>query len=379
MDTMKNKRRKQYTVLFALIPVVLFLLVSIPYLIKKEFVVFPHHSAVAYEITDEFDQGNSEILDVIDTEDTVCIRYILREGYEFPYAGIAVELHSGEDVSLAWSRVLEVQIKSRRKTSLRVNILTSADAGLSEHVGVKTDVVFFYYTAWIDVDTDYRTIRIPAHKFQVPEWWLTRYKMKRSSVPPISANEITKVEFLACNLDYLNTPLQFTVKHIGVKNNFRLYIYLLAALLVISIILAFVVYEIGISRRKTKEATDVIRIHKNLDLGNEQEREAAKVLKYLSKNYNAPYLSVQDVADELDISVYRVPKIVNSYTQLSFKKYINMLRIEEAKSQLINTNSKIIDIAYAVGYNSIAHFNKQFKLHESVSPTEYRHIHTGGE
>lgn len=52
-----------------------------------------------------------------------------------------------------------------------------------------------------------------------------------------------------------------------------------------------------------------------------------------------------------------------------------MNRIERAKELLSSpehSDTKVIDIAYQVGYNCIRNFNRNFKKRTDMCPTEYR-------
>lgn len=64
---------------------------------------------------------------------------------------------------------------------------------------------------------------------------------------------------------------------------------------------------------------------------------------------------------------------INSTYGLNFNLWVNHLRIEEAK-QLIKQSPKrnLSEIAEQIGFTDLAHFSKQFKLQEGVSPSEWR-------
>ena len=64
---------------------------------------------------------------------------------------------------------------------------------------------------------------------------------------------------------------------------------------------------------------------------------------------------------------------INSTYGLNFNLWINHLRIEEAK-QLIKQSPKrnLSEIAEQIGFTDLAHFSKQFKLQEGISPSEWR-------
>ncbi|MBK7965549.1 MAG: helix-turn-helix transcriptional regulator [Bacteroidetes bacterium] len=70
-----------------------------------------------------------------------------------------------------------------------------------------------------------------------------------------------------------------------------------------------------------------------------------------------------------------VSQIINQYYKVNYFEYINLLRIEEAKSLLVNVNKKsmnIIEVAYTVGYNTKNTFNNAFRRIVGVTPSEYR-------
>lgn len=54
------------------------------------------------------------------------------------------------------------------------------------------------------------------------------------------------------------------------------------------------------------------------------------------------------------------------------KTYADSLRLEEAKRLLSDGDSKIISIAYAVGFGSLSSFYNFFKKETGITPTAYR-------
>ena len=59
-------------------------------------------------------------------------------------------------------------------------------------------------------------------------------------------------------------------------------------------------------------------------------------------------------------------------TGLDFTGYVSRVRIEKAKHMLLNPNLRVSEIAFAVGFQSLTHFNRVFKNIVGESPTEYR-------
>ena len=59
-------------------------------------------------------------------------------------------------------------------------------------------------------------------------------------------------------------------------------------------------------------------------------------------------------------------------TGKTYSQALNQIRIGAACRSLINTDLTISQIAYEVGYQSVAYFNRQFRLIKGVTPQEYR-------
>ena len=68
-------------------------------------------------------------------------------------------------------------------------------------------------------------------------------------------------------------------------------------------------------------------------------------------------------------------QIINDSLQKNFFDFINFYRIEESKNYLSDSKYKklnILEVLYEVGFNSKSTFNKVFKEHTGLTPTEYR-------
>ncbi|GAC34534.1 hypothetical protein GPLA_3649 [Paraglaciecola polaris LMG 21857] len=58
------------------------------------------------------------------------------------------------------------------------------------------------------------------------------------------------------------------------------------------------------------------------------------------------------------------------------KKHITQLKIDKAISLLGESNSRVSDIVFQTGFESISTFNRAFKNHTGCSPSEYRQRHS---
>jgi AraC-like DNA-binding protein len=101
-----------------------------------------------------------------------------------------------------------------------------------------------------------------------------------------------------------------------------------------------------------------------------------KLLQYMDSNkpYLKSDLKISELADSLAVPYYQLSQLINDEFLVNFYDFINKYRVEEAKKLLIegNRNYKILAIAYEVGFNSKATFNRVFKKTTDLTPSEFK-------
>jgi AraC-like DNA-binding protein/ligand-binding sensor protein len=92
---------------------------------------------------------------------------------------------------------------------------------------------------------------------------------------------------------------------------------------------------------------------------------------YIQQHKMEP-LSLAMVAQASGASVFHFCKVFKKTTGLKFTDYVARVRLEDAKSQLLNPNRRVSEIAYDVGFQSLTQFNRMFKRVFGQSPSEFR-------
>lgn len=88
-------------------------------------------------------------------------------------------------------------------------------------------------------------------------------------------------------------------------------------------------------------------------------------------------LSLDAVASHVGVSPFYFCKLFKQATDMTLTEYVNRRRVEWAKRKLINPNSRVTEVAFDVGFQSVSQFNRSFLKYVGVSPTRFRG--TGGE
>lgn len=95
------------------------------------------------------------------------------------------------------------------------------------------------------------------------------------------------------------------------------------------------------------------------------------MIEYIRMHYQTA-INLGEIADKYHINPAYLGRIFQKATGMTFKKYINRLRIEEAKRLLSQTDKLIYEIADCVGYKESKYFITRFISEVGISPNEYR-------
>lgn len=96
-----------------------------------------------------------------------------------------------------------------------------------------------------------------------------------------------------------------------------------------------------------------------------------KAMSFISANFNKN-ITLEDVALHVHLHPAYFSTLFKQSMGSSFKEYLNMVRIEESKRLLFNTDISIIDIAISTGFEDQSYFSKVFKKYTGLTPKQYR-------
>lgn len=96
---------------------------------------------------------------------------------------------------------------------------------------------------------------------------------------------------------------------------------------------------------------------------------------FITTNYTDPDISLNMVAEELSLSPAHFSTIFSQSMGKTFIEYLTDQRIRLAKNLLKETNQKLSEIAFEIGYNDPNYFSFLFKKKQGISPKEYRQTH----
>ena len=95
-----------------------------------------------------------------------------------------------------------------------------------------------------------------------------------------------------------------------------------------------------------------------------------KALAYIDKNYSQP-ITLETVARKTGMSKFYFSRLFKQEMGMSFKRYLNLTRIQAAKTLLARDEYNVTEVGYAVGFNDASYFSRVFRKVEGSSPKKF--------
>ena len=317
--------------------------------------------------------GNSEVLWVHNDPTELKMSYILRDGFSYPYAGLLIPLTDSSGKYFDFSRydALKIRIASSQLSDCKVycmvfdtNLVSRADIPLNER----------YLQKNLVLDTVSKSFQIPFNQFTTPEWWFQKNNITLKDVAPVDFSRVTSLKIESGST--AKTGIVDTVTISGIYLTKRPKTYMLVTLLFSFIVC--IIYAFFRSAPRKKNDPVVITYDKK-EVRSYRDIDAQRISDYLAKHFSDSDISIITTGKAIGLSQKKIARIMNEEFKMSFKQYLTSIRIFEAKRLLLETDRLVIDIALAVGFNNISHFNRVFKTSTQTSPLEFRNSKTVNE
>lgn len=96
-----------------------------------------------------------------------------------------------------------------------------------------------------------------------------------------------------------------------------------------------------------------------------------EMLEYIENNYQNE-ISLDDIANTVNISRSQCSKLFKQYTDQSPINYLNSYRLEKSRELLRNSDKNISQISYDCGFNEQSYYSRLFLREYGCTPLEYR-------
>jgi signal transduction histidine kinase/CheY-like chemotaxis protein/AraC-like DNA-binding protein/ligand-binding sensor domain-containing protein len=127
-------------------------------------------------------------------------------------------------------------------------------------------------------------------------------------------------------------------------------------------------YRIGINDETVFESKDIIGKKDS----SEQDEFVIKVRERIENRVADLGLNVEQLAQELHFSQSQFNRKLNALIGITPVRFIRQIRLEKAKTMLLDTDLTITVIAFDCGFNDPSYFSRVFKKEFGVSPVDWR-------
>ena len=103
-----------------------------------------------------------------------------------------------------------------------------------------------------------------------------------------------------------------------------------------------------------------------------EDDRLVSMLNFIQTNYQT--VTLEDIAEQFHLSEPYISKYIKDRSGQTFGEHVAGIRMKRAKSLLKNGNMTVENIAYAVGYQNVEHFNRVFKKNMEMTPVQYRNL-----
>lgn len=339
---------------------------------KKDLVIFPGNKGMeltSYSDTiHPLDSGNTCINRFIVDSSAILIDYTIGKNNTARYAGFQwivhppkpfIDIRSYDHVLLSFD-----QAATEEFVVVILQLFTNSFSKLDDRMSWR------YFSKELSIKDKQKKYLIPIEEFKTPLWWFNQYNINEMD---LSKPDFSKLGMISIQ-DGSGTTGHHRVLILKELRFQNLHSLSFALFLTGVLILYYLCYGIGIllyAKLKTSKSPMAIPYQK-LAIENDTIDEQKKVLEYLGNNFSNQNVSLSRMSDEIGISTVKISTIIKHSYNLTFRQYLNTIRIAEAKRLLLETKLQISQIAYKVGYTNLTHFCRTFKEVSSVSPNTFR-------
>ena len=114
-----------------------------------------------------------------------------------------------------------------------------------------------------------------------------------------------------------------------------------------------------------------IFVYEQLNPSDDISTDIEDAIRYIAQNYALP-LTLPEVARHINLTPTYLSRKFKKVTGVTFKEYLNFIRIRQASQALLTTDDSITKIALNCGFNSSNYFKDIFRTVNGISPRAYR-------
>lgn len=354
------------TILKVTLIVVPFLFVGV-YLLamyKAPFTIISSHGLDNHFVwktyTDKLHQGNSIITKTSNTN-AFEYQYCLKDGYRYKFSLIGISPKDSNNVDLSIYNQLDITIKAKNGKGILFYLYTA----FPENKKIKHPSWPHQYI--LNTDAAFTKIRLSFDQFYTPDWWYTEVNETKANLGLPLFKETVAMSFGNCIHIKPDITDVVTVKNMTFTVNLW-YPFLKTVPYVLCYYLLLAIYYTFSKRKKKK----LVFMETTGHAGSNDKNDEQLVLNFIGTYYFEPDYSIEQLSQQTGLPENKIAQIIKDKTSLTFKQFLNNIRITEAERLLEQTDLPVNELSDKVGFKSREHFGRLFKSKTGLNPLEVR-------
>jgi AraC-like DNA-binding protein/CRP-like cAMP-binding protein len=98
----------------------------------------------------------------------------------------------------------------------------------------------------------------------------------------------------------------------------------------------------------------------------------ADAIKCIDTHYPNAALNLHDISRHVHVSLWHLSRLFKRSTGVGFRQFLNGVRVDRARIELLTTSLTVKEIAAAVGYKQVSDLTRRFTAVYGISPSQYR-------
>lgn len=303
--------------------------------------------------------GNSKIITFSDSLGCFT-KYFVGSQYQYPYIGASIsKTEDANPINLSGFQTMIVEIDPKKSDNINCQInFNTAKINSPNDKNIKQIIL-----TEILVDSNKSQYSFNLNELPTPQWWFQTNGYNKNDLIPLNFKEFVEISFSNHPTSPHDSTYQFLINKIIFKKQYWH--------ITFSLITILIIYSLYLIIRKVRSRINTVN-YKPVTLSANSNDQSEIVLEFIGKNYTKPDLSLETITKNTGIPSTKIRSILQQKSSMSFRPFINSLRIAEAQRLINNTQNPISEIALSVGYRHLSTFNSAFKEITGSTPSEFR-------
>ncbi len=351
------------SILYALLIVLAAVLVNLA-LYKPNYVITDHLEEMSvHGYSDAYYGGKSKI--AVDTNHRFSYSYQRAHSQiKHPYAGVSLKKKDSSYFELD-NHTIHLKATTTGSNTITFRLELFAD----NYTQPGNVLSYVFYEKIVSGKNGEIDKEVDVADMEVPIWWIKEQGLVAEDVPPASFDKTAHLVFdHDSSLEIGKTATTDILLLELIPDRTPLIVFNVCLVLSALVFFTF--------RHFTKKSKIVVPVpYKENYPGQTPVDKEELLIQYLAEHYKEGKLTQTDLSAVIGITPLEISKIIKNKFELSFNQYLNLLRIEEAKRLLIQSDKQIKEIVWDTGYQSEQHFLRVFKSTTGTTPSLFRERH----